>query len=57
MIIFKYKKVEVVVLVDEDSGEEDEEVKLNKIVFRLKTYGVIEGELLFCIKLDLLRLW
>lgn len=56
MIIFKHKKAEAAVLVDEDSGEEDEEAKPNKTVFRPKTYGAIEGELSFCIKLDLLRL-
>lgn len=56
MNIFKHKKAEAAVLVDEDSGEEDEEAKPNKTVFRPKTYGAIEGELSVCIKLDLLRL-
>lgn len=36
-------KAEAAVLVDEDSGEEDEEAKPNKTVFRPKTYGAIEG--------------
>lgn len=50
MNIFKLKKADAAVLADEDSGEEDEETKPNRTVFRPNTYGAIEGEISFCIK-------